>query len=160
MNRNIKKQFWLSKEEAEALKSNAQKTCLSETALVVVLDPKGEILRDTGTLLKVKGYEIKVLDLINMEKSHCYNPCAYLTNDNDVQRLVTNLFKATTPKNAQPQDPFWDMSASMLLSALIFYLIYEAPEEEQNFATVMEMIRYGDINEDNEQYVSPLDSLR
>lgn len=125
----------------------------------VVLDPKGEILRDTGTLLKMKGYEIKVLDLINMEKSHCYNPFAYLTNDNDVQRLVTNLFKATTPKNAQLQDPFWDMSASMLLSALIFYLIYEAPEEEQNFATVMEMIRYGDINEDNEQYVSPLDSL-
>lgn len=125
----------------------------------VVLDPKGEILRDTGKLLESKGYKIKILDLINMEKSHCYNPFEYLKDDNDVQRLVTNLFKATTPKDANTQDPFWDMSASMLLSALIFYLIYEAPKEEQNFDTVMEMIRYGDINEDDEQYISPLDSL-
>lgn len=99
----------------------------------VVLDPKGENLRDTGHLLEEKGYEIRVLDLIEMEKSHCYNPFVYLRNDNDVQRLVTNLFKATTPKGAQSQDPFWDTAASMLLLALIFYLKYEAPEEEQNF---------------------------
>lgn len=64
----------------------------------VVLDPKGEILRDTGNLLEEKGYEVRVLDLINMEKSHCYNPFKYLKTDNDVQRLVTNLFKSTTPK--------------------------------------------------------------
>ena len=70
----------------------------------VVLDPKGENLRDTGYLLEEKGYEVRVLDLINMEKSHCYNPFVYLKDDNDVQRLVTNLFKATTPKGSQSND--------------------------------------------------------
>ena len=109
----------------------------------VILDPKGEILRDTGKLLEKKGYEVRVLDLISMEKSHCYNPFVYLQNDNDVQKLVTNLFKSTTPKGSQSQDPFWDTSASMLLLALVFYLRYEAPEEEQNFAMVMEMLRAG-----------------
>ena len=94
----------------------------------VVLDPKGEILRDTGGLLETMGYEVRVLDLINMEKSHCYNPFVYLMDDNDVQRLVTNLFKSTTPKGAQSNDPFWDTAASMLLLALVFYLKYEAPE--------------------------------
>ena len=125
----------------------------------VVTDPKGENLRDTGRLLLEKGYEVRVLDFINMEKSHCYNPFVYLKDDNDVQKLVTNLFKATTPKNAQPQDPFWDTAASMLLLALIFYLKYEAPEEEQNFAMVMEMLRYGSVSEEEEEYISPLDSL-
>ena len=125
----------------------------------VVLDPKGEIVRDVGWMLKKNGYEVKVLDLINMEKSHCYNPFAYLKDDNDVQRLVTNLFKSTTPKGSQTQDPFWDTAASMLLSALIFYLKYEAPEDEQNFPMVMEMLRAGDVSEDNENYYSPLDSL-
>ena len=125
----------------------------------VVTDPKGENLRDTGCLLLEKGYEVRVLDFINMEKSHCYNPFVYLKDDNDVQKLVTNLFKATTPKNAQPQDPFWDTAASMLLLALIFYLKYEAPEEEQNFAMVMEMLRYGSVSEEEEEYISPLDSL-
>ena len=64
----------------------------------VALDPKGELLKDTGNLLEKKGYEVRVLDLINMEKSHCYNPFVYLKTDNDVQKLVTNLFKSTTPK--------------------------------------------------------------
>ncbi len=125
----------------------------------VVTDPKGENLRDTGRLLLEKGYEVRVLDFINMEKSHCYNPFVYLKDDNDVQKLVTNLFKATTPKNAQSQDPFWDTAASMLLLALVFYLRYEAPEEEQNFAMVMEMLRYGSVSEEEEEYISPLDSL-
>lgn len=104
-----------------------------------VLDPKGEIVRDVGELLSQKGYEVRVLDLISMEKSHCYNPFVYLQSDNDIQRLVTNLFKATTPKGSQSKDPFWDTSASMLLSALVYYLHYEAPEDEQNFAMVMEI---------------------
>ena len=125
----------------------------------VILDPKGEILRDTGNLLEKKGYEVRVLDLINMEKSHCYNPFKYLKSDNDVQRLVTNLFKSTTPKNAQSQDPFWDTAASMLLLALIFYLKYEAPDDEQNFPMVMEMLRAGDVNEEQENPISPLDIL-
>ena len=91
----------------------------------VILDPKGEILRDVGNLLEKAGYEIKVLDLISMEKSHCYNPFVYLRDDNDIQRLVTNLFKSTTPKGSQSNDPFWDTAASMLLLALIFYLHYD-----------------------------------
>ena len=125
----------------------------------VVLDPKGELLRDTGNLLLTKGYDIKVLDLINMEKSHCYNPFVYLRSDNDIQRLVTNLFKNTTPKGSQSQDPFWDQAATMLLLALIFYLHYEAPPEEQNFPMVMEMIRAGEVREDDETYKSALDIL-
>ncbi len=124
-----------------------------------VLDCKGELLRMTGTFLKMRGYEIKVLDLLSMEKSHCFNPFAYLHTDNDVQKLVTNLFKATTPKGSQSQDPFWDTAASMLLSAIIFYLLYEAPEEEQNFPMVMEMLRAGEVREDMEDFHSPLDEL-
>jgi len=126
---------------------------------MVILDPKGEIARDTGKLLKAKGYEVRILDLINMERSHCYNPFVYLKNDNDVQKLVTNLFKATTPKGSQSQDPFWDTAASMLLLALIFYLRYEAPPDEQNFAMVMELLRAGEVREDNDEYQSPLDEL-
>ena len=125
----------------------------------VILDPKGEILRDVGNLLEKAGYEIKVLDLISMEKSHCYNPFVYLRNDNDIQRLVTNLFKSTTPKGSQSNDPFWDTAASMLLLALIFYLHYEAPEEEQNFAMVMEMLRAAAIEDEEDNRPSPLDNL-
>ena len=125
----------------------------------VVLDPKGEMLRDEGNLLEKEGYEIRVLDLINMEKSHCYNPFVYIKNDNDVQRLVTNLFKSTTPKGSQSSDPFWDTSSAMLLSSLIFYLWYEAPEDEQNFTMVMEMLRAGEVKEDDDMYLSPLDIL-
>ena len=125
----------------------------------VILDPKGEILRDTGGLLEAKGYEVRVLDLISMEKSHCYNPFVYLRDDNDIQRLVTNLFKSTTPKGSQSNDPFWDTAASMLLLALVFYLHYEAPKEEQNFSMVMEMLRAADIEDDDNPRPSPLDNL-
>ena len=132
---------------------------MQATTSFFVLDPKGEIIRDTGHLLEEKGYEIRVLDLIDMEKSHCYNPFVYLKTDNDVQRLVTNLFKATTPKGASSNDPFWDTAASMLLLSLIFYLKYEAPDYEQNFSMVMEMLRAGDVKEDDDSYLSPLDIL-
>ena len=132
--------------------------CDAETSMVI-LDPKGEIVRDVGGLLEQKGYEVRVLDLINMHRSHCYNPFVYLRDDNDVQRLVTNLFKATTPKGSQSQDPFWDTAASMLLLSLIFYLKYEAPPDEQNFPMVMELLRAGEVREDDDSYVSPLDEL-
>ena len=125
----------------------------------VVLDPKGEILRDTGNLLEKKGYEIRVLDLINMNLSHCYNPLCYLDSDNDVQRLVTNLFKATTPKGSTSTDPFWDTAASMLLLALIFFVRERAIPEEQNFPTIMELLRAGEINEDKSSELSILDEL-
>ena len=102
---------------------------------------------------------MKVIDLINMDRSHCYNPFVYLRSDNDVQKLASNLFKNTTPKGSKSQDPFWDQAATMLLLALMFYLHYEAPPDEQNFPMVMEMIRAGDVREDNEEYQSPLDEL-
>ena len=132
--------------------------CQANTSFFI-LDCKGELLRDCGGLLKRQGYEIKVVDLLNMEKSHCYNPFAYLKNDNDVQKMVTNLFKATTPKGSQSNDPFWDTAASMLLMALVFYLHYEAPEDEKNFPMVMEMLRAGEVREDDDSYQSPLDEL-
>lgn len=125
----------------------------------VILDPKGENVRDTGGLLKARGYDIKVLDLINMDKSYCYNPFVYLHSDNDIQKLVTNIFKNTTPKGSQSQDPFWDQAAMMLLLALVFYLHYEAPPAEQNFPMVMEMIRSGEVKEDDNGFMSPLDRL-
>lgn len=131
----------------------------SKNVSYVLTDPKGEILRATGKMLERKGFEIRVLDLVNMQKSNCYNPFKYLKTDNDVQRLVTNLFKATTPKNSSTADPFWDVSASMLLLALIFYLKYEAIDEEQNFSMIMEMLQYGEVKEDDENYQSPLDVL-
>lgn len=125
----------------------------------VILDPKGEILRDTGNLLKTKGYEIKVLDLINMHLSHCYNPFAYLKDDKDVLKLVTNLIRNTTPKGSNTNDPFWERSETALLEALILYLLYEAPKNEQNFPMVMEMIAAAEVREDDETYQSPLDEL-
>lgn len=130
----------------------AKPNIMNANTSFVVLDPKGELLRDTGHLLEENGYEIKVLDLIDMEKSHCYNPFVYLNSDDDIQRLTTNLFKNTTPKGSQTQDPFWDQTAAMLLKALVCYLHYEAPPDEQNFSMVMEMIRAGDVKEDNEEY--------
>ena len=137
----------------------AKPNVMQANTSLIILDPKGEIARDEGHLLEEKGYVVKVLDLINMEKSHCYNPFVYLQTDNDVQRLVTNLFKATTPKGSSSQDPFWDTAASMLLLALVFYLWYEAPEDEQNFPMVMEMLRAGEVREDDDGYISPLDLL-
>ena len=125
----------------------------------VILDPKGEILRDTGKLLEEKGYVIKVLDLIDTDNSDCYNPFEYIRSDDDILKLVTNLFKNTTPKNAQPQDPFWDNAAQMMLLALMFYLYHEAPKEEQNFQMIMEMIREGDVSEEDSSMLSPLDQL-
>lgn len=125
----------------------------------VVLDPKGEILRDTGFLLEKEGYKIKVIDLINMNKSHGYNPFKYIHDDKDVLKLITNLIRNTTPKGSQTSDPFWEKSETALLEALCLYLLNEAPEEEQNFTMVMELIAAADVREDDEDYVSPLDEL-
>lgn len=125
----------------------------------VVLDPKGEILRDTGGLLEKQGYDIKVLDLINTEKSHGFNPFVYLRDDKDVLRLVSNLIRNTTPKGAQSNDPFWERAETALLEALILYLVNEAPPEEQNFPMVMEMINAAEVKEEDEEYASVLDEL-
>ena len=121
--------------------------------------PKGELLRTTGGLLEKQGYEIRVLDLLNMEKSHCFNPFVYIHSEADAQKMVTNFFKATTPKGGQSQDPFWDTSASMFLMSLVLLLHSKAPKEEQNFDMVMELLRAAEVREDDESYLSPLDEL-
>lgn len=125
----------------------------------VILDPKGEILRDTGALLEKEGYIIRVIDLINMNRSHGYNPFTYIKDDKDVLKLITNLIRNTTPKNSQSTDPFWEKSETALLEALCLYLLNEAPENEQNFSMVMEMIVAADPKEDDEDYMCPLDYL-
>lgn len=125
----------------------------------VVLDPKGEQLRDVGNLLEKERYVIKVVDLINMNRSHCYNPFRYIKDDKDVLKLITNLIRNTTPKGSQTNDPFWEKSETALLEALCLYLLHEAPEEEQNFTMVMEMIAAAEVKEDDEEYQSPLDEL-
>lgn len=125
----------------------------------VVLDPKGEQLRDVGNLLEKEGYVIKVVDLINMNRSHCYNPFRYIKDDKDVLKLITNLIRNTTPKGSQTNDPFWEKSETALLEALCLYLLHEAPEEEQNFTMVIEMIAAAEVKEDDEEYQSPLDEL-
>lgn len=106
----------------------------------VVTDPKGENLMGCGQLLTDKGVKVKVLDLLEMQKSSHYNPFHYMRNENDVQLMVTFLFSATTPNGAQSSDPFWDKAAESLLMAFCFYLWMEAPEEEQNFGMVMELL--------------------
>ncbi len=123
----------------------------------IIADPKGELLRATGGMLEQEGYEVKVLNLVDMERSDGYNPLAYVHTDTDALKLVTNLIKNTTPKTAGNTDPFWDKSETALLQAFILYLKYEAPVSEQNFATVMYMIQNAAASENDESYKSPMD---
>lgn len=125
----------------------------------VVLDPKGEILRSEGYMLEKEAYVIKVIDLIDMSKSHGYNPFHYIQSDKDILKLITNLIRNTTPKGSQSMDPFWEKSETALLEALMLYLYHYAPEDEQNFTMVMEMLTYAEVKEDDEEYESPLDEL-
>lgn len=125
----------------------------------VVLDPKGEIIRSVGHLLEAKDYVIKVIDLIDMPKSLGYNPFHYIQNDKDILKLITNLIRNTTPKGSNTNDPFWEKSETALLEALMLYLYHYAPEDEQNFTMVMEMLNYAEVKEDEEDYESPLDEL-
>ncbi len=137
----------------------AKVNILQANTSFLVLDVKGEILRDTGRLLEEKGYEIRVFDLVNMEKSHGYNPLQYLRDEKDVLKLVTNLVRNTTPKGAQSNDPFWERAETALLEALILYLKSEAPADEQNFPMIMEMISAAEVREEDEGYASVLDEL-
>lgn len=125
----------------------------------VVLDPKGEIIKSVGYMLEDEGYEIKVIDLIDMSKSLGYNPFHYIQSDKDVLKLITNLIRNTTPKGSSTNDPFWEKSETALLEALVLYLYHYAPEDEQNFTMVMEMLNYAEVKEDEDDYESPLDEL-
>ena len=137
----------------------AKPNVLQGNTSFIITDPKGEICRDTGELMKRLGYDVKVIDLINMNQSWCYNPLEYIESDNDVLRLVTNLIKNTTPKNASNNDPFWEKSETALLQALILFLVHCAPKQERNFGVVMEMLQAADVKEGDENYMSDLDIL-
>ena len=126
---------------------------------MVITDPKAELLRKTGGLLKKKGYEVRVFDLIHPDTSFCYNPFQYVQDDKDVLRLINNLIKNTTPKGSQSSDPFWEKSETALLQALMMYLLHEAPPEDQNFPMIMEMLASAQVKEEDEDYESPLDIL-
>ena len=126
---------------------------------MVITDPKAEILRKTGNLLKQKGYEVIVFDLINPAASFCYNPFVYVHDDREVLTLIENLIQNTTPSHSKSSDPFWEKSETALLQALMLYLLHEAPPEEQNFSMVMEMIAAAEVHEDDDNYQSPLDIL-
>ncbi len=125
----------------------------------IVTDPKGEMLRAVAPLLLKQGYAIKVFDLIDPSHSDAFNPLLYIKDDTDAMKLVNNLIKNTTPKNASNNDPFWEKSEIALDTALILYLIHEAPPEEQTFEMVMYMIENGGAKENDDDFQTPLDLL-
>lgn len=132
---------------------------MSVNCSYLIVDPKGEMLRSTGYLLKDEGYDIKVFDLIHPRQSDGYNPFTYIRDDPDVLKLMDNLVKNTIPPKGASNDPFWEKAEIALDSALMLYLLYEAPVEEQNFEMLMFMLECARVMEEDEQYQSPLDLL-
>ena len=116
----------------------------------VITDPKMEVLTATGGYLKSQGYDVRVLNLVNLEQSDGYNPFRYIRDEKDALRLVNNLIQATTPKNSHESDPFWTKAETALLQAIILMLFQEAPESEQNFSMVMRVLEYAEVKEDDE----------
>lgn len=125
----------------------------------VITDPKSEVLLATGGYLKKQGYDVRVLNLVNLEQSDGYNPFCYLRDEKDVLKLVNNLIQSTTPKGSHESDPFWTKAETALLQAIILMLFQEAPEYEQNFSMVMRVLEYAEVREEDEGHVSPLDLL-
>ena len=124
----------------------------------VVTDPKGSIVVECGNALLKNGYKLKILNTINFSKSMRYNPFAYVHSEKDILKLVTTLM-TNTKGEGSGGDPFWEKSERLLLTALIAYLHYEAPVEEQNFATLLEMLNTMQVLEDDEEYQNPVDLL-
>lgn len=137
----------------------AKPNLMLANASFIVTDPKGEMLRAVGNLFLEKGYVLRVFDLIDPSKSDCYNPFCYIRKDADVFKLIDNFIKNTTPKNAKSNDPFWEKSETALDSALMLYLLHEAPVEDQNMETILYMIENGGAKEEDDDYQSPLDLL-
>ena len=125
----------------------------------VITDPKSEVLLAAGGYLKEQGYDVRVLNLVNLEQSDGYNPFRYLRDEKDVLKLVNNLIQSTTPKGSHESDPFWTKAETALLQAIILMLFQEAPEYEQNFSMVMRVLEYAEVREEDEGHVSPLDLL-
>ena len=124
----------------------------------VVTDPKGSIVVECGNALLKNGYKVRILNTINFKKSMHYNPFAYVHSEKDILKLVTTLM-TNTKGEGSGGDPFWEKSERLLLTALIAYLHYEAPVEEQNFATLLEMLNTMQVLEDDEEYQNPVDLL-
>ena len=124
----------------------------------VVTDPKGSIVVECGNALLKKGYKLKIFNTINFSKSMHYNPMSYIHSEKDILKLVTALM-TNTKGEGQGGDPFWDKAERLLLVSLIAYLHYEAPAEEQNFATLLEMLNTMQVSEDDETYQNPVDLL-
>lgn len=135
----------------------AKPNILQANTSFVITDPKGELLRDTGFFLEKMGYEVKVFNLKDMDCSSRYNPFEYIKSENDVMRLINCLIKNTTPKTASSADPFWEKSETALLQAIFYFMWYELVPAEQNFKTVLELLRYADVKEEDENYESDLD---
>ena len=127
---------------AAKTRSYAKPNILEANTNYVVTDPKQEVLTATGGWLKQNGYEIRVLNLVNLEQSDGYNPFRYLRDEKDALKLVNNLIQATTPKGSHESDPFWTKAETALLQAIILMLFQEAPEYEQNFSMVMRVLEY------------------
>ena len=125
----------------------------------VITDPKSEVLLSTGGYLKSKGYDVRVLNLVNLDQSDGYNPFRYIRNENDALKLVNNLIEATTPKKAHESDPFWTKAETALLQAIILMLWEIALPEEQNFGFVMRVLEQAEVKEEDEDHLSPLDLL-
>ena len=137
----------------------AKPNLMLANASFIVTDPKGEMLRAVGHLFLREGYVLRVFDLIDPAKSDCYNPFHYIRKDSDVFKLIDNFIKNTTPKGAKANDPFWEKSETALDSALMLYLLHEAPPEDQNMETILYMIENGGAKEEDDDYQSPLDLL-
>ena len=137
----------------------AKPNLMLANASFIVTDPKGEMLRAVGNLFLEEGYVLRVFDLIDPSKSDCYNPFCYIRKDADVFKLIDNFIKNTTPKGAKANDPFWEKSETALDSALMLYLLHEAPPEDQNMETILYMIENGGAKEEDDDYQSLLDLL-
>ena len=124
----------------------------------VVTDPKGTIVLECGNAMLKNGYKVRILNTINFKKSMHYNPFSYVHSEKDILKLVTTLM-TNTKGEGSGGDPFWEKSERLLLTALIAYLHYEAPVEEQNFATLLEMLNTMQVLEDDEEYQNPVDLL-
>ena len=135
-----------------------QCTSKSHPVSFVVTDPKGGLIQECGLALLKNGYKIRTMNTINFHKSMRYNPFAYIHEEKDILKLVTTLM-TNTKGEGQGGDPFWDKAERLLLTSLIAYLHYEAPAEEQNFATLLEMLNTMQVSEDDEDYQNPVDLL-
>ncbi len=114
----------------------------------IITDCKGEILRNCGGFLKAHGYRVLTFNMIEMDKSNCYNPFDYIRSETDIIKLITNLIANTTPKNAQQNDPFWEKAETLYLQALFYYVWLECPPEERNFRTVLKLLNEAEVKQD------------